>query len=788
MTKANPFERQAVCIEVTGFDRYQRERADELDGDWTDFFARLEVPVRLISQLVPYDLDLALRQIEGRLAPLAARERALRPLAAGFDAWKEGAAPEGLRATVLQLPGGLRDEFITALERGSWDDRASWGRALDVLAKPLWRLGPLKGYRQELKQQRERGDLRGLRHFLLAWLPPGMRPEQLVRAVEDTFDTSATLATLPSILAGPYVARYHHLQPADPRHPYVALLAAYDRQGVWSPAVLERVLQLNLDVALCVDVELVNQELAATLVSHTEVSAAGMLQEHQGPRDVRAERKHASAHRLQAALTTQRLHALRIVVAVAGATPAALDDGARLIQQAVGSKLRLMRPGGGQRALEQFFRPVPTSQIVAPAPSRYEPSRGAAVSTVFGVSMPVRAEGVEFLRVGRNPVTLNLFQPGRAAHGLIVGATGIGKTFGTFCWVRRIAVQQGVQVLVYEPQGHGRYLAAACGTGARHLVLNPQLRANPLDVVIARARTGEAPALLRQVEHVINQLSVLLATNSAGGETIIPRGWASLERGMLALALQAVYAPWAGDLSELAPERTPVLADLCHALGALAHSETSASRRAVAQELADEIDVRLVRGPHGVMFNGITTIDWQLDRHDVLCFDFSDLEAGYLRTYFYTAAFGALYRHIHNPHRAGQRPVLAVIDEFRIMAQVPELREFVASFMKHARTFGGHLWVVDQDFHVLDGPDEASQSIITNTTFRAVFHQEVRNAQRIAQTLDGIRPHHVRAIQRPVRGQCVISYKADGSDARAQDVIIGRVVPTPDELGHFRRT
>jgi type IV secretory pathway VirB4 component len=188
------------------------------------------------------------------------------------------------------------------------------------------------------------------------------------------------------------------------------------------------------------------------------------------------------------------------------------------------------------------------------------------------------------------------------------------------------------------------------------------------------------------------------------------------------------------------------------------------------------------------MFNATTNIDWAFDGADVLAFDFSELEVGYLQTFYYSAAFGALYRHIHNPHRRPMRPVLAAIDEFRIMAQVPGLREFVASMMKHGRAFGGHLWVIDQDFHVLDGPDEASQSIITNTTFRAIFHQETRNAERVGETLDGIRPHHVRAITKPVRGQCVVSWKGSGAAARENQVVVGRVEPTAEEFAFFRRT
>jgi hypothetical protein len=775
-----------IVLEIAGFDQLQRERPYQLDADWTDFFARLDGSCRLVSVPAPYDLGATLRQIDGQLAPLEARERALRPLAAAFDTWDDLATPD-LATLVAALPEALRAEADALLAREIGTPRARWGQVLDRLAQPLWRIGPLRSYRQEVRRQQELG-LRGLRHFLLAWLPAGSRAAPLIQAIQDTFDTAAWEADLPSILAGPYQHQFDHLAPLDPGHPAVALLTAYERQGAWDNSVFHRVLQLPLPVALCVDVEEVDPRLATWLVDQADVSKRQALSERQGPRDVRAEEQYASAQRMQEALTTQQLHALRFVFAVFGPTPEALDDGVRQVQDALGSRMRLMRPPGAQRALEQFFRPVPTRLINAPARRRYEPSRGAAVSVPFGVRKPTRAEGVEVVNVDGAPLTLDLFGERRAAHGLIAGVTGIGKTFAINCWLRRLAVLHGIQVVLYEPQGHGRHLAASCGAGARHLLLSTHHHANVLDVVISQSRAGEPPAVLRQIEHVITQLSVLLASNTAGGATIVPRAWSGLERGVLALALQQLYAPWAADLGQLAPEDTPILADLCAVLHDLAIHEVDVEVRERALALAGEIHLRLVRGPHGAMFNATTNIDWAFEGADVLAFDFSELEAGYLQTFYYSAAFGALYRHIHNPHRRPMRPILAAIDEFRIMAQVPGLREFVASLMKHGRAFGGHVWVIDQDFHVLDGPDEASQSIITNSTFRAIFHQETRNAERVGETLDGIRPHHVRAITKPVRGQCVVSWKGSGAAARENQVVVGRVEPTAEEFAFFRRT
>lgn len=430
-----------ITLEIDGFDQLQREHPETLDLEWVDFFARLDGPVRLLSLPAPFDLGPALEQIQAQLGPLEARERALAPLAEALDTWEAGTTPERLTGLLADLPPILRDELAELLGDRERGDKATWAPALDALAQPLWRIGPLRSYRQELRGYAAH-NLRGLRHFLLAWLPPGARPAHLIRAVEDTFDTHARETALPSIQPGTYTDQPDVLQPDDPRHPYVAFLTAYDRQGRWSPDILHRA-------------------------------------------------------------------------------------------------------------------------------------------------------------------------------------------------------------------------------------------------------------------------------------------------------------------------------------------------------LAREIQLRLVRGPYRAMFQGATTIEWQLDRFDVLCYDFSQVPAGYLQTIYYDAAFGALLRHLYDPQRDRRRPVLGIIDEYGIMARVPGMRAFVASYMKHARNYNGHLWLFDQDYHRIDAGDDDSQSIVTNSPIRFFMRQESKNARRIAETIDGIRPHHVHAIQRARVGECVLSWKPDGSGGRAHEVVIGRVVPTAEEWSYF---
>ena len=123
---------------------------------------------------------------------------------------------------------------------------------------------------------------------------------------------------------------------------------------------------------------------------------------------------------------------------------------------------------------------------------------------------------------------------------------------------------------------------------------------------------------------MLNQLAVLLgsADPTAEGEADFRvRSWTNLERGLLDEALRSLYKPWADNLDRLRSEETPILADL---VAELLKMPVSVRLAPVRDALVDEIDLYLVQGSLGEIYNGCTTVRWDFES-DATAYDLRDL-------------------------------------------------------------------------------------------------------------------------------------------------------------------
>ncbi|HEX6288248.1 MAG TPA: hypothetical protein VFZ66_03615 [Herpetosiphonaceae bacterium] len=785
---------EPVILVVQSFDQGMREEEWSLDEQWTPFFASQEGHLRIISMTRRFDLRAPQQRITERLQPLDLRASRFAPIAQLVGRWDDPATMTGLEQAVAALPGPLRRELEGALGGHARQHHATWATALDTLGQPLsWRRW-LKDYHQLYDLLMHQVALRGLQHYLLAWLPDGLRPEDQADLVANAFDTAVHVADLPALLPGEYVEQAQWLEPVELHHPYVALLCSYDLAGTWDVRTLHRLLSLDMDLAICVDIAPVSRLRSEWQAEHTAAVTENTLA-REGARDHKVLKRYRAAKEIQELLDTQQLHDVRVIVAVQGRDLDELHRQVRQVIAAGGSRLKLMRPPYGQGPLLQFFGPTPTSRIESAARPRRIPSHGVAVTVPFGLRKPDRTDGILWLLQGDTPILFDPFPPGRAGHAVILGKTGSGKTFGFNTWATRLAAL-GCQVVIYEPQGHSRRLVEAAGRCGARYVLDLRQQVNVLDVVATRDAQGRPPSLGEQIAHVTAQLSVLLGTSRPGGDgkvVFLAREWTSLERGILDLALQHLYA--GVDLETLTVDRTPTLTDLCDGLATVArqlHTEGEREAAALAQRVATEINLRLVRGSLGASFNARTTVDWNFT-HDVTAYDFSAIPDGELRTFFYGQAFAALNRAIRSPLRDRSRPLVSAIDEFQYMRRVPWLATFAAEATKTWRTFNGHFWTIDQDAHTYLGAeggvaDEAMLSIFQNATIKIIFRQDAEPAKRLGHVVDGLRTAHVQQIKQLGQGECVLVWESDGEDQRQNEVFVGRVEPTDAELRVFAGT
>lgn len=785
---------EAVVLEVQSFAQEMRTDESSLDQQWMPFFAAQEGHLRIISMTHRFDLRAPQQHIDRLIKPLELRAKSFAPIATLVRQWDGAPTVSMLEETLVALPPGLQQEFTEALAERDRLQRASWEMALDAVGQRLsWRKW-LKEYRQMFDLLMNQVALRGLHHYMLCWPPEGIRPEDQAGIVEQAFDTSVRVGDLPALLPGPYHERPQYLEPVEPHHPYFALLCSYDLKGTWDVRTMHRILGLDLDLAVCIDVGMVSRIKSEWQAEHTASVTENTLA-REGARDHKVVKRYQAAKQIQEMLDSQALHDLRMIVAVQGRDVDELNQNVRQVIAAGGARLKLMRVPHGQGPLLKFFGPTPTNRIDSAARPRRVPSAGVAVTVPFGMRKPDRTDGFLWMLQGDTPIMFDPFADRRAGHAVVLGKTGYGKTFSFNAWATRM-LALGHQIVAYEPQGHSRRLVEAAGRSGARYVLDLHQRVNVLDVVATRDEQGRPPAIGAQIAHVAAQLSVLLGTSRAAADgkmIFIAREWQGNERGVLDLALQMLYENV--DLEALPPERTPILADLCDALATIAtqlEQEGQLEAAATARRVGTEINLRLVRGSLRMTFNARTSIDWNFT-HDITAYDFSAIPDGELRTFFYGQAFAALNREVRSPMRDRGRTLVAGIDEFKYMARVPWLASFAADAAKTWRTFGAHLWTMDQDAHTYLGAeggvaDEAMLSVFLNAPIKIIFRQDSDPANRLGQVVEGLRPAHVDLIKRLGRGECVLVWEPDGNANRHNEVFVGRVEPTDAELRAFAGT
>jgi hypothetical protein len=785
--------RLPLVLQIQAFPQHMQPNGHLLDAAWMPFFASQEGPLRLITRTKRFDLHQPKQQLEQLVRPLDRRTAAFAALAQAIDAIPEGQEdldPHLLDGAISALPSDERQLLEQLIGSQKRDELRTWHRALDTLAQTLWRRPWMKEYSQMYAVLMSQVPLRGLEHYLLAWLPKGLDALSMQAMVEQSFQTSAQRVGLPSLIEGAYSEQYDHLAPKEPHLPLIALLASYEFKGEWGAGdVLHRLLRSDMDIAIAVDIEAISRSRAEFDIDFAVKSRTIALQDATLHRDVGAEQKLKAAMEIQEVLDSQALHSVQLVVAVFGHTRQELDMHIHTLQGACGARLKLLRAKGSQRALLSYFSVSARDEIDAYTQPVRMPSAGVATMVPYGLRKPDRTDGILWLFDGDTPIFFDPFKDRRPAHAIVLGKTGSGKSFGMNLLLMRHATL-GRRVIVFEPQGPpSRRLVAAAGHGGMRYLLDMRQQINVLDVVAVADETGRPPSIGAQVSHVTSQLGVLLGTSAQtqeGSTVFTARSFTSDEQAILALALEQLYKPY--DLASLEPEATPILRDLVAILQQMANEHPDLYQPE-ASNLARSIRLRLTEGPLASTFNAPTSIDWDFDTYDINAFDFSSIPPEFV-VFYYGQAFGAVNRYVRDPTRSHARETIVVIDEFKFMAQVPALVTFARNAMKTWRTFGCALWTADQDAETYIGRDADSQMrmIFDNAPIKLIGLQDIASAEMLQETVQGLTPAHADEITRLSRGSFVVVWDGDTDASRYKEVFLGRIEPTDAELRAFAGT
>jgi hypothetical protein len=785
-----------TVVRVHAFPQEMRN-IDLLEEEWIPFFAAQDGPIRMITQPRRFDLRQPIARNREQLKRLETMERYLRSYHQLLEQW-HAETPTLLHQLQAQTPERYRLPVVDLM------DKDAWHAALSEATRPLWRLRWLQDERQMYDVLQNDIPLRTWHHYWVSWTRTA--PEQVVRDVAQAFNTYAEEAELPPLLIGLYEEQWGirsddcYLAPESLDAPYVALLYAYDLAGVWDLYTLGRLLYLDADIHLCIDVDHVGALQAAEQTARAKTSTSTSIKLSSDGGHRRTHRKLDTALYIEEALDAgQALHDIRLIVAVSAPDLKRLNADVRQIIQAGGSRIKLVRPAGGQKDLAAFFGPTPSFQITSIAKAKREVTHAATCMVPFGYRKPEGTNGILTIIQGNDsPV---FFDPVRdvsggkaAGHMVVVGQTNAGKTFTSNVLALRL-LEQGSQVVMIEPQGHSARLVRAAGRGGARYVLTMRESVNPLDIAVSADEHGNVPSLAEQVNLVITQLSTIMGqvVPTVDGKGVFQaKVWDAVERGLLDQGLTAVYAPWTQNLDTLLPAQTPLISDLCDAIASL--QDVEGHVKTIRDQLASVLYHALVKTSQAATFNRHTTIDWDFT-HDCTAFDFTAMHGvSSAQVVFTLNALGSLNRYVRSSTRDQTIPLYCFFDEAAyLFKNAPGLADWVALAFKTWRTRRAAGIVMDQDLHLFAGmrdgdADPALYSMLTNAPTIIVMRQEAKPAWRLKELFPGLQDKHIKTIIEAKRGMCVILRDSDDPNNPHKEVFVGRVVPTEREKAVFGGT
>jgi hypothetical protein len=747
------FDIASVPIDLVG----DLDRFEERLGA---FFTARDFPMRLIAHSTPFPMHepiAAVRDTTHRVESLYARTRTLRE---AIDAWSHHHDGVRLADALRSLDQRTYDELKAQLQEAGVAlepllveqvDTVEWESFVAAIDLSFWRI-PWAREAMRMYELMERRVLRAVQYILLTWEPADVS-EMTIRVplAAATRRPVRRIDYLPPVIHGPYREHLSYLQPEEPEQPFLAVLTSYDIAGEWDATLFHELISLNLDISIAVDVVTLNRNKSQR-VAEMAYNAAKLVARDANLVDIRGEQVVHDAREVLGSLKGQTLHAIQVAVLVRGKTREELEANVVTVRDLFGARLKLLRPSGAQSAALKLFSTLPRSRLDAPWKPRTQLSKvvGCAAGMV-GFHRPNQTKGV-FVGVDRNgrfPIFINLFERNQAAHMIISGMSGYGKTVLLNLMAERAASLNDMQVIGIDAFSNGLRVERAIQdctcfkVGLEHTI-------NPLDVVFGWE--SEGGWLNNQILHAVGQIAMLLGEPGEsldGKKRFIPMKLETGERGVISLAVKRLYQKY-GVVPETAACGTPGLSDLILVLDEMRDPIATMFATRLRYFIYGSLTDTSEKTPDGAAFDGQTTINWQFENR-IVYYDFKTVPE-ILLPLFYVQAMGKAWRYITT--RRITHDIFLQIDEFGYASQVEAVANTAWVMAKTARKYRLGMVLVDQTMRpFLD--TSAGRQLHANAAAHFFFHMQDVEAQDVARAMSVITPRHQQFILDAEPGQCL---------------------------------
>lgn len=736
-------------------------------GAW---FTDLDYPVRLIAVSNTFDMQAPVDKTLQAMQPYRRISTLSRKLLLAIKSYldeEEGAYAHPSEA-YWALNEDERDELHAELAHLGFTDELFadpdnahddlWALLYDELRELTWPLRWLDDRKRfyETLQQRF---LRLADYYLITWEPP----ETNARTIQQTLRRALgrpveEVQELPPIIRCDYTEQWNGkmLTPEVPGRPLKAVLTMHDARGAVDATWLHPLMALDFDVAISIDIFTLSRQKArraAELAYSTSLANLRGGKGGEAVKDVRGEDILGDAERVMREANTSTLHDAHVAVLVSGMTPSDLETNIAEAKAALGNAMKLTLLPGVQGELLKLFGSTPLRSLEFPANTRNMLSHG--VGCLAGVTTYHRRGDTNGLFWGVDaiynaPLFFDLFENNQAAHAVVLGKTGYGKTFFLNLLTIRAATD-GYRVITLDAFRNAERLVRGVGVGVNENWVGPESAVNPLDVVYADSEEDVPGSWLRyQIPHVIGQLALLFGrpSYSGGKEELVPYDFSQEEQGILGRALLYLYE---GVSPDDPPTSMPILSDLIKLLREYNEPE--------ARALARKLQIALFGGeeetrptPEGEAFNTHSQI--RLDfTHDINCIDLSRVPERW-RPFYYLQVIGAVQRFMRDPSRDLSRRTFLLIDEFHYVTKVAALAQLAAEICKVARKYRIALIAVDQNPVTFIGNDNG-RFIIDNTRSKFMFHLDPQPAREMTEVIEDLSEGHIDYVTHAGVGECL---------------------------------